>query len=85
MKEKLTWDEISRIHHGEWVELINYEWDETEPDPKSGVVRVHSKDPKEFESLIKDNPPQDSALLFVGKITLPQGIALNSNQNQFAK
>jgi hypothetical protein len=85
MSQKLSWDEITALHHDEWVELVDYEWDETEPDPKSGVVRVHSKDPKEFERLIKNNPPQDSALLFVGKINLPEGITLNSNQNQFTK
>ena len=85
MKGKLTWKEIVELFPDEWVELIDYEWDETEPDPTAGVVRVHSKNRREFEDLIRQSPPQDSALLFVGKIVVPEGMTISSNQNQFIK
>ena len=85
MNEKLSWEEINRRYPNEWVELVDYEWDEADPDPKSGVVRVHSKDSKEFEEMIKRDSPSDSALVFVGKIMLPHGMSISSNQNQFSK
>ena len=85
MSEKLTWEQIEERYKGEWVELVDYEWDETEPDPRSGVVRTHSSNRKEFDHLIRQNPPDDSALVFVGKIVLPEGITISSNQNQFLK
>ena len=85
MSKKLTWAEINELYRDEWVELIDYEWDETEPDPKSGRVRVHSKDRKEFEKLIRQDSPEDSALVFVGKIIVPEGMTISSNQNQFIK
>ncbi len=82
---KLTWREITERYPDEWVELVDYDWDETEPDPHAGVVRAHSKDRKEFESLICRDSPRDSALLFVGKISIPEGMTISSNQNQFIK
>ena len=69
MSNRLSWDEIKGQYPNEWVELIDYEWDETEPDPKSGTVRVHSHDRKEFEELIRKDSPEDSTLVYVGKIT----------------
>lgn len=85
MCQKLTWTEINERYPNEWVELVDYEWDETEPDPKSGVVRVHSKNRKEFDKLICTNPPDDSALVFVGRIVVPKGMTLSSNLHQFRK
>ena len=37
--EKLSWKEIREKFDQEWVELIDYDWDMTEPDPSAGVVR----------------------------------------------
>lgn len=78
---KLLWEQINRLFKGEWVELVDYEWDETEPEPKSGVVRVHSSDHREFERLILVNPPIHSALIFVGDLSIPSGMTISSNQN----
>ena len=85
MGTKLTWVEIKENYPNEWIELVDYEWDETEPDPRLGVVLVHSKDRKEFESLIRKESPNDSAILYVGKIEIPVGMTVSSNQNQFMK
>jgi hypothetical protein len=68
MSEKLTWEEIKKKHDGEWVELVDFEWDETEPDPQAGVVRFHSKDKKEFHRLILDRPDCESAIVYVGDL-----------------
>ncbi|ETW97115.1 MAG: hypothetical protein ETSY1_23850 [Candidatus Entotheonella factor] len=52
MNQKLNWEEIKKRFDQEWVELIDYEWEETKPYPSGGVVRVHAKDRKEFDRLI---------------------------------
>lgn len=66
--EKLSWDEIKRRYPDEHVELIDYEWDETEPYPVAGVVRTHSKDHKEFWRLLKAVGQLDSAIIFTGPL-----------------
>ncbi len=67
MAEKLSWDEILKRYNQEWVELVDYDWPDEEPDPKSGIVRVHAKTRAEFDRLTDVDPPQDSAYVFVGK------------------
>ena len=79
MTEQLSWEEISKKYKGQWVELIDYSWDETKIWPEHGVVRVHSADRKEFDSLMLTDPPADSAVLFVGPRSLPKGTFLSSN------
>ena len=66
--ERLSWEQIKARYDGEWVELIDYDWPEGTPWPKSGIVRVHSPDRKEFWKLAKTTQPPvtDSAGLFVG-------------------
>ena len=79
MSKKLAWPEILETYHNEWVELVDYDWDLAEPSPKSGVVRVHSANRKEFNELILNDPPIDSAILFAGKIELPESSYLHAN------
>jgi hypothetical protein len=66
MAEKLTWEEIKNQYNQEWVELVDYDWPEEGPDPKSGTVRVHAKTREEFDRLAAIDAPQDSAYVFVG-------------------
>lgn len=68
MDKKLTWEEIKTKYDGEWVELVDFEWDETEPDPQTGRVRVHSKDKKEFHKMILDRPDCETAIVYVGEL-----------------
>lgn len=63
---KLTWDEIKKLYNEEWVELIDYDWPDTEPYPHSGIVRVHAKTRAAFDDLADHDPPFDSAYIFVG-------------------
>ena len=66
MNEKLTWNEIEAKYDREWVELVDYDWNETESYPEMGVVRVHSNTRDEFDRLTANNPPENSAYIFVG-------------------
>lgn len=84
MGEKLNWEEIKIKYDNHWVQLIDYDWDKSEPDPKNGVVHVHSKDAKEFHRLVKDHPVKRSAILFVGKtFDLAENVIFNANQHQW--
>ena len=84
MDNKLSWEEIKKRYRDEWVQLVDYEWEETEPYPRSGVVRVHHKDKKEFKNILaaKDKP-KESALLYTGDKLLPQHGIFSSNLHQY--
>jgi hypothetical protein len=79
MAKKLTWEEIKQDFDKQWVELIDYDWQETEPYPNSGVVRVHSGNRKEFDKMILQDPPAHSAIIFVGQRKRPDNVILSSN------
>lgn len=81
--EKLTWDEICRRYDQQWVELVDFDWPEEEPDPRSGIVRVHAAKRKDFDQLILQDPPEYSALLFIGERELPPGIIWSMNLHQW--
>ena len=65
--KRLSWDEIKKQFDQEWVELVDYDWPETELYPQSGTVRVHAKTRSEFDDLADRDPPVDSAYIFVGQ------------------
>ena len=79
MKKKLTWDEIKQHYDQEWVELVDFDWPETEPHPKSGIIRVHAKTRKEFDQLIQEDPPGKSAFVYVGVPKRPNNVILSAN------
>ena len=79
MPERLTWQEIEKSYDQEWVELIDFDWPEEEANPKAGKVRVHAASRKEFYELASQNPPKDSAFIFVGKVARPKGVYLSAN------
>ena len=68
MSQKLTWEEIKKQYDQEWVELIDYDWPDEDPDPTAGVVRIHAKTREEFDRLTDIDPPVDSAIVFVGDL-----------------
>lgn len=70
--EKLNWNQIELLYDKEWVELVDYDWRDEDEYPSSGIVRVHSKSRKEFDKLINQDPPESSALVFVGKVERPK-------------
>jgi hypothetical protein len=60
-----TWDEIKSRYHDEWIELVDFEWDDAEPYPVQGVVSAHHPDKKEFKKILstKERVPE-AALLY---------------------
>ena len=85
MSKKITWDEIRKIYDGEWVELVDFDWDETEADPQAGVVRVHSKDKEEFRKLILDRPDCETAIVYVGDVFSQQSNHIfSANLHQYS-
>lgn len=79
MDKRLSWEEIEQEFDGEWVQLVDFDWDMTEPNLKAGVVRFHAKGRKELSSFIKGNAPRDSAIFYVGKISLPTNTVFNAS------
>jgi hypothetical protein len=77
--DKQSWSQIEINFANQWVELVDYEWQEGKPFPDSGIVRVHASDRQEFYKLAKVNPPKDSAILFVGKPNIPANTFLCSS------
>jgi hypothetical protein len=69
MKEKLTWQEIEKRYWHQWVQLVDFDWPDTEPWPTSAVVRVHAADKREFNKLAAQDRPRSTATLFVGGLT----------------
>lgn len=67
MCDLLSWDEIRQRYPNEWVELINYKWDDGLLDPVCGIVRVHSNNRGEFNKLLLVDPPLDSAIVYTGE------------------
>ena len=63
----MTWEEIKKQYSDEWVELVDYDWPETESYPVAGVVRAHAKTRAKFDDLCDVDPPFDSAYVFVGQ------------------
>ena len=78
MEKKLSWEEIKKQYDQEWVELIDYDWPDTEPYPRGGVVRVHAKTRKEFDKLAAVDAPTDSAYVYTGRRGSPAGTILNT-------
>ncbi len=79
MNNKLSWSEIEKLYDREWVQLVDYDWPEEEAYPHAGVVRVHAKSRKEFDKLLLEDPPSDSALVFVGEREIPPNVILSAN------
>ena len=64
--KRLTWDQICKNYDKEWVHLIDYDWDDSEPYPKSGIVHLHAKTRKDFDDLMLATAHISGARIFVG-------------------
>jgi len=86
MNQKLSWDQIKQTYRDEWVELVDFDWDETDPYPSSGVVNAHHKDKKELRKILRDKErPTEAALLFTGEKLIPQHGIFSANLHQYVK
>jgi hypothetical protein len=66
--KKLSWEDIRKEYDGQWVHLIDYDWNEGTPYPNSGVVHIHAKTRKEFNELIKNSDRIPGARIYVGDV-----------------
>ena len=83
MDNKLTWEEIKNTFNDEWVELIDYEWDEFEPKPRYGIVRDHAKSRKELHERFMKLPVKDSAIVYTGSVKFSEGTIFSANLHQY--
>lgn len=83
MAKKLTWEEIKELYPNQWVELIDFEWDEFEPDPRSGIVRHFAKKRKDIHEQFMKEPVDDSAIVFTGTMKIPDEMVFSANLHQY--
>ena len=83
MSTKLTWEKIKSLYPDQWVELVDFEWDEFEPDPHSGIVRHHAKSRKEIHELYMKNPVDESAIIYTGRMKIKKGFNFSANLHQY--
>jgi hypothetical protein len=83
MSKILSWDEIRNLYPDQWVELVDFEWDEFESDPRSGVVRRQAKERKELHGQFMKDPVDNSAIVFTGTIKIPDGSVFSANLHQY--
>ena len=78
--KKLSWKEIEEQYHREWIQIVDYDWVDTEVYPRRGVVRTHAKSREEFDNLVMQQPLVDSAVIFVGAPeSPPEGVVPSAN------
>jgi hypothetical protein len=60
---KIPWKILRDTFEGEWVELVEYEWDWGAPFPKWARVRHHAPERSELMASIQN---RDNLILFIG-------------------
>lgn len=83
MEKKLTWKEIKEFYPDQWVELTDCEWNDFEPDPRSGIVRHSAKGRKEIHAKYMNDPVDNSAIVYTGKMKMPAGTVFSANLHQY--
>ena len=64
-----TWKELREIYLGQWVELVDFDWDWNTPHPTVAKVRNSSSDRTELVELIaRTGSLDDSVILFIGGV-----------------
>ena len=65
MNNRLTWSQIKELFEGQWVELVDFEWDWNRAYPKHARVRNFASDRSVLISKINNSPLQaDSVVLY---------------------
>lgn len=63
----MSWNRIKELFDGEWVELVDLDWEWTSSFPRLARVRNHASDRAELMSLIgHQGSIQGSVILYVG-------------------
>ncbi len=79
MNKILDWTQIQEEFQHQWVQLVDYDWPEGEPHPKSGKVRINAPNRKEFNKLVLEAEPVDAARIYVGDHRTPYGTVMSAN------
>ena len=72
MDKKLSWNQIRRNFSGQWVELVDCDWDWNDANPRSAKVRNFSPNRKKLIS--KNN--KDSVILYISSVVSSSGNSL---------
>lgn len=63
----MSWSRIKDLFEGEWVELIDFDWEWSSPFPKFARVRNHASDRTELMGLIAaEGAASNSVILYIG-------------------
>lgn len=69
MNPTLSWHSIRDFFKGQWVELIDCEWDARKPFPKRARVRHHAWDRQELLAAIEESGEMESStIMYIGVI-----------------
>jgi hypothetical protein len=64
---RMSWNRIKELFEGEWVELIDFDWEWTSSFPRLARVRNHASDRAELMSLIEaQGSIENAVVLYVG-------------------
>ena len=64
---RMSWNRIKELFEGEWVELVDFDWEWTSSFPRLARVRNHASDRAELMSLIDvQGSLENSVVLYVG-------------------
>ncbi len=64
---KMSWSKIKQLFEGEWVELVELDWDWSSPFPRTARVKNHAPDRSELLELMgAEDQSANSVVLFVG-------------------
>ncbi|MCO6430677.1 MAG: hypothetical protein J5J00_07425 [Deltaproteobacteria bacterium] len=67
LTQRLSWNQIREWYHGQWVELVDYEWEWDQKTPTRARVRNYSSDRRELlERSKRSDSPEGAVILFVG-------------------
>jgi hypothetical protein len=78
-KPRLSWSMIKESFAGEWVELVDCDWDWDRATPSRAQVRHYSSDRNELMRQIQcDGELEDAIVLYVGTAEAPLARALES-------
>ncbi len=65
----MSWSQILAKFDGEWVELIEYDWNWESPYPRWAKVRNHSPSRAQLSELLAaSGPVTDSITLYLGAV-----------------
>lgn len=64
---KMSWSKIKQLFEGEWVELVELDWDWSSAFPRTARVRNHAPDRAELMEVIAEvGSAPNSVVLFIG-------------------